>query len=247
MGFAHAEVRAPDARGIGGIVLYQAAPWIGHDGVAAVFDELRGEGWQLVAATIGEARNLPRQTWRLLGEVYVQVPLDAFLQINTSVNRALVAHVADELEKRPGREFMDLYMGAGNFALPLLSRGFRGVGVELCAGAARAAREAAELQAFRFEQVCQGDSLAVGQSWLAKGRRFDAVIVDPPRAGLKAGAPVFARLARQTLVACSCNPSTLARDVHELRQNGFEVSSVTLFDMFPHTVHLEAVVWLDRR
>jgi 23S rRNA (uracil1939-C5)-methyltransferase len=137
-------------------------------------------------------------------------------------------------------------MGAGNFSLPLLARGLTGTGVESHSGAVLAAGEAARSQGLGFEELLAEDALAVARRFSSERRAFDAVIVDPPRAGLKTGAALYAALARHTLVACSCNPRSLARDVVEICRLGFDVQSVTLFDMFPHTDHIEAVVWLAR-
>jgi 23S rRNA (uracil1939-C5)-methyltransferase len=42
----------------------------------------------------------------------------------------------------------------------------------------------------------------------------------------------------------SCDPSTLARDLATLRSVGYEIESMTLVDLFPHTSHIETVTKL---
>jgi len=73
----------------------------------------------------------------------------------------------------------------------------------------------------------------------------DAVIVDPPRAGL--GRQVIAALVEHApprLVYVSCDPSTLARDAHQLADSGYRLEQVTPIDLFPQTFHIETVsVW----
>jgi tRNA/tmRNA/rRNA uracil-C5-methylase (TrmA/RlmC/RlmD family) len=246
--FSHAELRACDDRGMGGIVLYGSTEMNGERSVdlARLIDGFDGSRWNVTTAQIGLPCELPCQTWFVQEGLYLFVPLDAFMQINWPMNRSLVAHVVTELGRRAGGEFADFYMGVGNFALPLLAREFHGVGVEQHAGAARAAQQAAQQQGLAFEEVHSGDARQAARTWSARGRTFDFVIVDPPRAGLKTEAASFAQLTRNTLLVCSCNPNSLVVDVARILRSGFAVSSVTLFDMFPQTAHVEAVVTLDR-
>jgi len=70
----------------------------------------------------------------------------------------------------------------------------------------------------------------------------DAVIVDPPRAGL--GREVISALVAHApahLVYVSCDPSTLARDGRLLADAGFAMQNVTPLDLFPQTFHIESV------
>jgi 23S rRNA (uracil1939-C5)-methyltransferase len=74
----------------------------------------------------------------------------------------------------------------------------------------------------------------------------DAVLVDPPRAGLEAAA-LEALLARAPgrIVYVSCDPSTLARDGKGLIRGGYRLIRATPFDLFPQTFHIETVsLWM---
>ena len=77
---------------------------------------------------------------------------------------------------------------------------------------------------------------------------FDAVIMDPPRAG---STPQFLNgvmgLAPERVVYVSCNPQTQRRDVELLLGGGYRIESLTVVDMFPHTKHAETVMVLRRR
>ena len=76
---------------------------------------------------------------------------------------------------------------------------------------------------------------------------IDAVLVDPPRAGLHAG--VVSRLIHlgaRRLVYVSCNPSTLGRDLALLCESRYRLEWVRPVDMFPHTPHIECVAALER-
>jgi 23S rRNA (uracil1939-C5)-methyltransferase len=74
------------------------------------------------------------------------------------------------------------------------------------------------------------------------------VVLDPPRAGLEPyAAKALAKLAPARITYVSCEPPTLARDLAVLRDGGYEISDIHLFDLFPQTFHMETVVRLRRR
>ncbi|MCX7637149.1 MAG: 23S rRNA (uracil-5-)-methyltransferase RumA, partial [Cyclobacteriaceae bacterium] len=77
--------------------------------------------------------------------------------------------------------------------------------------------------------------------------RPDVVITDPPRAGMHEDVCRMLLLAApQRIVYVSCNPATQARDIKILAEH-YEVTAVQPVDMFPHTMHVENVVGLERR
>jgi 23S rRNA (uracil1939-C5)-methyltransferase len=76
---------------------------------------------------------------------------------------------------------------------------------------------------------------------------YDMIILDPPRAGCeRAVLNGILELAPRRVVYVSCNPSTLARDVKVLRLGGYNLKSIKAFDMFPQTLHIEAVVLMEK-
>ena len=77
-------------------------------------------------------------------------------------------------------------------------------------------------------------------------RDFDAVVFDPPRAGADAQARMIARSKVKTVVAVSCNPATLARDVRTMLEGGYKIESITPLDQFLYSPHLETVAVLRR-
>ena len=82
---------------------------------------------------------------------------------------------------------------------------------------------------------------------LPAGLSPKVLVLDPPRAG--AGGKVMRRIARATperIVYVSCNPTTLARDLIELRPFGYKMTAVAPIDLFPQTYHVETVVELNR-
>ncbi len=75
---------------------------------------------------------------------------------------------------------------------------------------------------------------------------FGAVLIDPPRAGAKAQAERLARSKVPTVIAVSCNPATLGRDLRLLVDGGYRIESTTPFDQFLWSAHVEVVAVLRR-
>ena len=75
---------------------------------------------------------------------------------------------------------------------------------------------------------------------------FDAVVFDPPRAGAAAQAEALAKSRVRTLVAVSCNPGTLARDLRILVDGGYRIARVVPVDQFLFSPHIEVVAHLVR-
>src|SRR5262249_22194210 len=154
-----------------------------------------------------------------------------FTQVNTEVNRALIRRLVEGVRSRNVTSFLDLYAGAGNFTLPLLAQGLSGTSVETVAESAAAAREAAREQGLSRGRFWARDVSRAVQSLSREGRRFDLVLIDPPRAGVKRGLLEMAALASGWVALCSCNPATLARDLEKLLAAGFVLEGVEAFDM----------------
>jgi 23S rRNA (uracil1939-C5)-methyltransferase len=182
------------------------------------------------------------QRFQLTDDTFMLSAPQGFVQVNWEVNRRLIARVLAGAARRRIRTFLDAYAGSGNFALPLLRRGLSGRAVESNPGAIASAREAARAQGLDVEAFVAADAAAYARQ-LAR-ERFDLVLADPPRAGLKHGLEPLARVAGGWFLMCSCNPVTLARDLARLIALGFELTELEAFDMFPQTHHLETLAWL---
>ena len=191
-----------------------------------------------------------KQRYPLTERVYQLVPSDAFMQVNFGVNQALIAEVLRGAESRSLVTLIDLYCGSGNFTLPLLAAGRRVESVEIQESAISALKQASLAQGLNGSFYA-GD---VAQ-WLKDAQRepehlihhAEALIIDPPRAGLKDAIDIVLALNRPYLVICSCNPKSLEKDLEKLVKNDYLVESVQLFDMFQHTEHVEVLLWLKRK
>ena len=134
---------------------------------------------------------------------------------------------------------VDLYSGCGSFTFPLAVSGRAVHAVEGEEGPIRALEAAANAHGLRV--TAEVRDLARRPLLAGELKKYRAVVFDPPRAGAGAQAEQLAEAGPPLLVAVSCNPATLARDLRILRDGGYGIESVTPIDQFPFSAHLEAV------
>ncbi|MCM2256193.1 MAG: class I SAM-dependent RNA methyltransferase [Vicinamibacteria bacterium] len=210
--------------------------------LAARVPSASGLGWQ------GAGPGAPFV--RIAGEPYLFTPRPhgvlrshvlSFFQGNGALLDVLEATALAPLAG--ARRVLELYSGAGLFTLPLATRAEHVRAVEGAPWAAADARH--NLAAFGHVQAIEAAVEHDAPEW-ARGR-FDAALLDPPRAG--AGPEVVDALARTRVARVayvSCDPTTLARDLARLREHGFALRSLHLLDLFPDTFHMETVAALER-
>lgn len=198
---------------------------------------------QFGVAVAGEPSELT-QRWPLVNDVELTVPPSAFLQVHWAMNQRLISDLVSEAQRRAVGRFVDLYAGAGNFTLPLLAAGMTGVAVEAVgAGASAAARSIAD-RALSGEVLTSDVGRGIDQL-IESGRRFELVVLDPPRSGAAEVLTRLRALGVRSVAYCACDPVTLARDLHQLTQLGFRLDRVRAYDMFPGTHHFETLAWLS--
>jgi len=172
------------------------------------------------------------------GEALV-VPLGAFAQAHPAMNAKLGERLLVRAELT-GQPALELFAGSGNFTVLLARHTGSLTAVESDVRAVAAAR--ANLASRRL-----------GARWVeADADAFEVphavrtVVLDPPRDGAPGAAARLARSKARRVVYVSCNVATLARDLATLVSGGFQVSGVEMFEMFPHTSHVEVLAVLDR-
>ena len=212
-------------------------------------------GLAMELARVVEAFGLARLTWngegvalrtmpmQRFGRALVAPPPGAFLQATAEGEAALLAAVTNAIG--PARRIVDLFAGAGTFALPLAERAevhaVEGDAAMVTAmekgwrqadGLRRLTAEARDL----FRRPLEPDEF--------KG--FDAVVIDPPRAGADAQFATLAKSGVPVIASVSCNPVTFARDAKVLVQAGYRLSTVQVVDQFRWSSHVELVGRFDR-
>jgi 23S rRNA (uracil1939-C5)-methyltransferase len=201
------------------------------------------------------ARGLARLTWSgdvlaqqappdvAMGPARVVPPPGAFLQATAHGQAALVAAVRAAVGD--ARRIADLFAGCGTFALPL-AQGAEVLAVEgdraMLAALEAAWRGAPGLRPIRgrardlFRTPLEAAELA----------GFDAVVIDPPRAGAAAQAAALAEGGPPRIASVSCNPATFARDAATLVAGGYRLDWVAVVDQFRWSPHVELAAKFSR-
>jgi 23S rRNA (uracil1939-C5)-methyltransferase len=183
-----------------------------------------------------------------IGGVRFRVSPSSFFQ----VNGAMVGEIFTFLKPyaASARSIVDLYCGAGTFALFFAKQGAKVFGIEENPRAveeaqANAKRNGVEEHAlFIPGRVERALRVGAGARALAEA---EVAFLDPPRKGsdpAALAALVEAPVPRVWYL--SCNPATLARDLAQLVRGGYRLERVQPFDMFPQTGHIEALAMLER-
>lgn len=177
-----------------------------------------------------------------LGRARVVPPPGAFLQATAEGEAALRAVVLDGVAG--ARRVADLYCGIGTFALPMAAQaevhGVEGLAPALAAldagwrGAPGLQRLTTETRDLARRPLLP-DELA----------RFDAVVVDPPRAGAEAQARALAQSRVRRIVWVSCDPVPFARDIRILTAAGWRIDGLRVVDQFRWSPHVEMVCILN--
>ena len=203
---------------------------------------------ELALAQATETHGLARLTWddeviamrvppvQRFGRAEVVPPPGAFLQATKDGEQALLRAVQEAVSG--AKRVADLFAGSGTFSLPLaedaevhavegdaamtraLEKGWR-----KAQGLKRVTVEARDL----FRRPLMPDELT----------RFDAVVLDPPRAGAEAQVSELAQAKRPVIAYVSCNPVTFARDAKTLVEAGYRLNWVQVVDQFRWSSHVE--------
>lgn len=203
-----------------------------------------------VLADEGKARKVKgvetlsgRGRWReRMGDVSFETTAPSFFQVNTAQAENLVDEVLGALGDVEGMLVADLYAGGGTFSLPLWFAGADVVAIEYAGTSVRDLRRNADANGADIE-IVGGDAARE----LSSLGRLDAVVVDPPRAGLaESVVGDLAAAAPERLAYVSCNPATWARDVERLEAAGFSLRRAVPVDLFPQTPHVEVASSFER-
>jgi 23S rRNA (uracil1939-C5)-methyltransferase len=184
-----------------------------------------------------------------VGGVSFLISPTAFFQTNVRAAEILVRLVTAEIP--PRSRVLDLYAGAGLFALPLARAGHVVTAVEENRAAVGDGEASARLNRISEDQcrfVTGKAEEFVRRAVKARPASYDVVVLDPPREGTASSVleQVFGELRPARGIYVSCNPDALARDLRSIVSQGYTLRSLQPVDMFPHTAHIETVAVLDR-
>ena len=206
-------------------------------------------------AALADAADLARLTWndepvairrpatQRFGPVLIEPPAGAFLQATKPGELALLAAVRDAIGR--ASRIADLFSGAGTFSLPL---------------AGQAPVHAAESEPAMMRALDQAARRATGIHPVTTETRdlfrrpllpdelarFNAVVLDPPRAGAEAQVHQIAQSPVPVVAYVSCNPVSFARDARQLVSAGFSLDWIEIVDQFRWSTHVELAARLSR-
>lgn len=168
-----------------------------------------------------------------------------FSQVNSDINKQLVYSVLEEVHKdKPWSMIVDLYAGAGNFSLPLAQTCSHSkiVAVELSENLVAEGKQNSQdiRNLFWVQSKCEDFNFSSVKS-------DGLVILDPPRTGALPSVfkSILSNKNIKKLIYLSCNPPLLFRDYEALKTQ-FKLQSLQGFDMFPQTMHFEAMAIFSR-
>jgi 23S rRNA (uracil1939-C5)-methyltransferase len=169
----------------------------------------------------------------------------SFFQTNTAGAELLYGRIREEAPLTKESRVLGLYCGSGAIELSLAGAAGQVTGIDASAVNIANAVENALVNRIDNAAFVPGTVEAL----LAEPRRepADVVVVDPPRVGLtsKALRRTIA-LGAPAVIYVSCNPGSLARDLRAFIDAGYRIASLSPFDLFPHTPHLETLAVLVR-
>lgn len=185
------------------------------------------------------ARWEPAPVTITIGEVVVALPEGSFLQATPQGEAALVEAVRSAMADR--RAIADLFAGLGTFALSIdgIAHAAEGARDPLLALQAAARKEGRPI-------VCEHRDLFRRPLAPDELDRFDAVILDPPRAGAKEQVEQLAQSKVPCIAYVSCNPSTFARDAKSLVDAGYRLNSIKPVGQFRWSTHVELAATFNR-
>lgn len=173
----------------------------------------------------------------ILGDAAFLTSAPSFFQVNTAQAEKLIECVLEGLGSVRGSLVADLYAGGGTFSIPLAKAGADVIAVESAGSSVRDLRRNADSNHVDVE-VIGGDAARE----LPELGGLDALVVDPPRAGLADGVvESIAAAAPRKVAYVSCDPATWARDVARFEDEGYRLMSAQPVDLFPQTFHVETV------
>ncbi len=226
-------------------------------GVDLLIEKVKAEGLEAAEALTGfaqthglarlsidqgygaESRWEPEAVTVTFGDVPVPFPVGAFLQATADGEAALVAAVRDAVGD--ARIVADLFAGLGTFSLALEGRILAAEGARDAVLALKAAVGRVQRPVFVEHRDLFRRPLMVEEL-----NRFEAVLLDPPRAGAREQAEELARSQVRRIAYVSCNPATFARDAKTLIEGGYRLRWIQPVGQFRWSTHAELVALLSR-
>ena len=177
-----------------------------------------------------------------IGQKEFKISANDFYQVNDYQIENLYNIARKFLGKN--QKLLDLYCGSATSSMSINDDNI--VGVEINKNAIKDAKENAKRNGLRDYKFIAKNAKFIDSSFIIK-EKIDAVTVDPPRAGIdKDVVKPIANAGIDKIVYISCNPQTLARDIKRFMDREYKLEKIKAVDMFPQTMHVEAIALMTR-
>lgn len=173
-----------------------------------------------------------------------QVSAFSFFQSNVEAVEALYNDALALIPDLEGKTVFDLFCGTGTITQAMAKQAKAAIGIELVPDAVEAAKENAQRNGLDNCTFLAGDVFEVLGSVDTKP---DVIVMDPPRMGVSEKAlDRIIDYGVDEMIYISCNPKSLAKNLLQLQNRGYQAVYLRPYDNFPFTKHIEAVVHLKR-
>ena len=171
-----------------------------------------------------------------------------FFQVNPIQTNVIYEKALEYADLNENDTVFDIYCGIGTISLFLSKKAKKVYGIEIIEDAINDAKINAKLNNLSNVEFFAGKAEEVVPKLYKEGKKANVVVVDPPRKGCDEKVlETIVSMNPERIVYVSCNPSTLARDLLYLDNNGYKCVEVQPVDMFPHTMHVETVCKIIRK
>ena len=175
------------------------------------------------------------------------ISAESFFQVNPMQTEVLYRKALEYANLTGNETVFDIYCGIGSISLFLAKKAKKVYGIEVVEKAIEDAKENAKINNINNTEFFVGKAEEVFPKLYKEGIKADVIVVDPPRKGCDEEVlNTMVKMNPKRIVYVSCNPSTLARDLKYLDEKGYKTLEVQPVDMFPHTMHVETVVLIER-
>ena len=177
-----------------------------------------------------------------IGQKEFKISANDFYQVNDYQIENLYTLAREFLGNE--QKLLDLYCGSATSSMSINDDHI--VGIEINKNAIKDAKENAKRNNLKDYKFIAKNAKFIDSKFI-KENKIDAVTVDPPRAGLdKEVVKTIANADIEKIVYISCNPQTLARDIKRFMDRGYKLEKIKAVDMFPQTMHVEAIALIQK-
>jgi len=182
-----------------------------------------------------------------IGFLKLMLPAGVFSQANPSVARRIYEATVAMADLKGRERVLDLYCGVGPLSLYLATNAASVWGVDENLLSISTAKQNARMNGFHNCRFFVGDVADKIEEARRQLSEIDLIVCNPPRKGLQPQALQAMLAARAPkILYVSCEPATLARDLDRLTGDGYRLTSIQPFDMFPQTEEVETIALLER-